>query len=92
MVDLTSLPDNVEDTPLLSRTTNKTAGVHPDPEFKFNYNLAEAPRGQKLLILTRGKVTTNGYIGSLEKAQQEGIIAWHLFPSRDYELEAQLGL
>lgn len=82
----------VQGTELMSRSSNKTAGVHPDPKFVFNYDLTLAPKGQKLTVLTLGRTATEAYIISADRAKAEGIIAWQRLPSRDYELEEKLGL
>lgn len=63
-----------------------------DKNYRLCYDLNAAPRGQKLILLTEGGVTTFGTITDPEAARKQGIWAWCRLPVRDKALEEKLGL
>ena len=63
-----------------------------DKNYRLCYDLNVAPRGQKLILLTEGGVTTFGTITDPEAAKKQGVWAWCRLPVRDKALEEKLGL
>jgi hypothetical protein len=74
--------------PNLPRPNSKD--VVTDRRIPFNYNLADAPIGQKMILLQEGGVAVFGMLsGRPEK--DKGIIAWCAMPVRDKDEERRRG-
>lgn len=57
----------------------------------FRYDLENAPRCQKLIVLTHGGVALMGVVTG-NPARDADLKGWCPMPVRDKELEAKLGL
>lgn len=69
--------------------TNEAA--HTTPLIVFNYNLEDAPKGQKVQLLNAGGSAMYGVILKIDIARQMGIIGWAPVPKRDKMKEIELG-
>lgn len=75
----------------MSLKTNEDACTEKFSDNVFNYDLTQAPRGQKVQLLNIGGSDMYGTITNLEIARQMGIIAWYPVPKRDKVKEVELG-
>lgn len=60
------------------------------PGTTYNYDLSEAPKGAKALVLNQGFSTSVGQVTG-NRVKDYGIIAWATMPVRDKEMEVFLG-
>ncbi len=61
--------------------------VATEPRFKYNYNLQQAPRGKKLILLTIGHIAVFGQIYG--DVRDRDILGWFPLPVEDKEAEVQ---
>jgi hypothetical protein len=65
--------------------------VVTDKKYKMRYDLENAPRQQKLIILCKGGVAHMGVVTG-NAVRDQDIRGWSPMPSRDKDIERQLGL
>jgi len=70
-----------------SDESNNGKSVASEPRLKYNYNLAEAPKGKKLILLTIGHIAVFGQVYGGVK--DNDILGWFPLPAEDKEAEVQ---
>ena len=73
-----------------TNTSNSNNSVLVDKQLEYNYDLTKAPIGQKLILLTVGRI---GVMGKLYgDARDNDVIGWFPLPGRNKVREEELGL
>lgn len=82
------IPDQQVFTPGDRRSeTGRGSSVVVEKSHKYNYNLADAPKNKKLILLTTGHVAILGPL--FGDSRDRSILGWFPLPSQDKEAEAK---
>lgn len=61
-----------------------------DKQLEYNYDLSQAPKNQKLILLTQGRIGVMGHLYG--DSRDRDVIAWFPLPARNKDKEESLGL